>query len=128
MVPSPPPPHTQFLCSLLQPLLHSVPRLHLYGVLSLVIAIVYQWCLSGMGLAEYMDKGPHGDGSRQTLFSANREGVISCAGYLAIYLASIELGQWLFRPRYVLTTLYLLILLVEVGLVRGRQIYFLILA
>ena len=131
MVPSstPPPPHTQFLCSLLQPLLHSVPWLHLYGVLSLVIAIVYQWCLSGMGLAEYMDKGPHGDGSRPTLFSANREGVISCAGYLAIYLASIELGQWLFRPRYnTLTTLYLLVLLVEVGLVRGRQIYLLILA
>jgi phosphatidylinositol glycan class W len=87
------------LCSLLQPLLHSVPWLHLCGVLSLVIAIAYQLCLSWMGLAEYMDKGPDGDGSRSTLFSANREGVISCAGYLAIYLGSIELGQWLFRPR-----------------------------
>ncbi len=91
--------HTQLLCSLLQPLLHSVPWLHLYGVLSLVIAIAYQLCLSWMGLTEYMDKGPDGDGSRATLFSANREGIISCAGYLAIYLGSIELGQWLFRPR-----------------------------
>ena len=91
--------HTQLLCSLLQPLLHSIPRLHLYGMLSLIIGITYQWCLSGVGLAEYIDKGPHGDGSRPTLFSANREGIISCAGYLAIYLGSIELGQWLFRPR-----------------------------
>ena len=78
-----------------------MPQLHLYGLLSLVIGSAYQWSLSGVGLgvAEYIDKGPLGDGSRPTLFSANREGIISCFGYLAIYLGSIELGQWLFRPR-----------------------------
>jgi len=45
--------------------------------------------------------GPHRDGSRPTLFSANREGVVSCVGYLAIYLGGVELGKWLFSGRWV---------------------------
>ena len=34
------------------------------------------------------------------LLSANREGVVSCVGYLAMYMAGIELGKWLFQRRY----------------------------
>lgn len=72
-------------------------------------------------MAEYIDGGPHGDGSRPTLFSANREGILSCAGYLAVYLASIELGQWLFRHRYcnnvdVILKLIIILLLIIRGL------------
>ena len=47
-----------------------------------------------------MIMGPDGDGSRAGLLSANREGVVSCVGYLAVYMGSIELGRWLFHPRY----------------------------
>ena len=98
----------QLLCSLLQPLLQAVPHVHLYGLLAVVLATAYQLCLSQVGVANYLDKGPHGDGSRPTLFSANREGIISCVGYLSIYLGSVELGQWMFKRRYV-DDLYLLI-------------------
>ena len=91
----------QLLCSLLQPLLQAVPHVHLYGLLAVVLATAYQLCLSQVGVSNYLDKGPHGDGSRPTLFSANREGIISCVGYLSIYLGSVELGQWMFKRRYV---------------------------
>ena len=41
--------------------------------------------------------GPDGDYSRQTLLSANREGVVSCMGHLAIFLSGVEMGKWYFR-------------------------------
>ena len=49
-----------------------------------------------------MELGPLGDGSRPFLISANREGVVSCGGYLALYLAGIELGLLLFRRKRLL--------------------------
>ena len=76
------------------------PGGHLYGGLSVVVALGYQYFLSVCGGRELITMGPNGDGSRSTLFSANREGVISCIGYLVIYMGSIEIGQWLFQQRY----------------------------
>ena len=43
--------------------------------------------------------GSHGDGSRIGLISANREGLVSCAGYFVIYAGWIQIGKWLLRPR-----------------------------
>lgn len=95
-------PH-QLLCTTLHPLLHlPPPHWHPYGLTALLLAAAYQSFLSLAGGSDYLMWGPHGDGSRPTLISANREGLLSCVGYLAIYTGGVELGRWLFRERWVL--------------------------
>ena len=42
---------------------------------------------------EYVVYGPNGDYSRDTFISANREGIFSCAGFLAIYYFGVETGR-----------------------------------
>lgn len=71
-----------------------------YGVVAVVVATLYQLLLQWGGLESYVMLGPNGDGSRVGVVSANREGIISCVGYLAIYTGWIQLGKWLLRPRY----------------------------
>lgn len=93
MLPSP-----QMLCTAVVPLIRLIPG-YPYALLSLSLATLYQCVLSLGGGREYILLGPQGDGSRPTLLSANREGVFSCAGYLAIYMGSIELGRWLFKQK-----------------------------
>ena len=66
----------------------------------MLTATLYQLLLQQYGLGSYVLMGPHGDGSRIGLLSANREGVVSCVGYLAIYTGWIQIGKWLFRKRY----------------------------
>ena len=87
------------MCNLfLHPLLTSLP--YGYGVVSVVVTTLYQLMLQLGGLESYVLLGPNGDGSRVGVVSANREGVVSCVGYLAIYTGWIQLGKWLLRPRY----------------------------
>ena len=61
--------------------------------------------------------GPSGDGSRTGLLSANREGVVSSVGYLAVYMAGIQLGRWLFRKRKTVAEFYSVVLFLGVGVV-----------
>ncbi|XP_062509263.1 phosphatidylinositol-glycan biosynthesis class W protein-like isoform X2 [Corticium candelabrum] len=60
---------------------------------------LYQYGLSVCGLKDYLLFGFHGNGSRSNVVDANREGLLSCVGYLAIYLFSVELGRVVFRRR-----------------------------
>lgn len=41
-------------------------------------------------------EGPGGTHSRDTIISANREGLFSCVGYLAIYYTGVEIGRMIF--------------------------------
>lgn len=52
----------QLLATFLHPVLTLVPAG--YGVASLCIAFIYQLALSQLGLSQYIQHGPHGDGSR----------------------------------------------------------------
>lgn len=70
------------------------------ALMGCVVVLAYQYALSVVGLNDYVMYGPHGDGSRSNVIHANREGLLSCVGYLAIYLFSVELGRFLFRKRY----------------------------
>lgn len=88
------------LCSVLHPLMVCFP--YGYGVVAMVVATLYQILLQWGGLESYVLLGPNGDGSRVGVVSANREGIVSCVGYLAIYTGWIQLGKWLLKPRYVL--------------------------
>eukprot|EP00741_Cyanophora_paradoxa_P023422 tig00021582_g22626.t1 len=58
------------------------------------LAAGYQYTLSRAGLEAYVLDAPRVD-----LLSANREGLFSTAGYLAIYLAAVRLGYELMKPR-----------------------------
>lgn len=89
---------SQVLSTLLHPLLLLLPASCAPVLLSLGLALAYQCVLSLFGGTDYVMLGPQGDGSRNSLVSANREGLCSIAGYLAVYLACIQLGRWLMRP------------------------------
>jgi len=71
-------------------------------IVSVVIAGSYQWMLScsPLYLSQYILLGRDGQGSRGiSLVDANREGLFSCAGYLAIYFAGVQLGGYLLHSR-----------------------------
>jgi len=65
-------------------------------VIAIAVISVYQLALSMFGLDEYiLDVSSRRDG----LFDANREGICSCCGYLALYFAAVQLGRLLLKPR-----------------------------
>ena len=71
----------------------------LTGPLALVIALGYQHLLSNRGLGQFVLEGSDGRGSRESLLDANREGLVSCVGYLAIYFAGVWTGRLLLKRR-----------------------------
>jgi len=64
--------------------------------MAIAVISVYQLALSIFGLNEYILDV---DGKRVGVFDANREGICSCCGYLALYFAGVQLGRVLLRPR-----------------------------
>ena len=61
------------------------------GLIGLCIGCAYQLCLSFTGLRERLLS----DSQRTGLLDANREGIASCFGYLALYMLAVELGRFL---------------------------------
>ena len=57
-------------------------------VTSIIISIIYEYFLVGHGLLGYIIANP-----RNTLFSANREGILSLFGYFPIFLNGLALGS-----------------------------------
>lgn len=71
----------------------SVP-LKYSGLVGGVIICVYHYVLEGMGVADYIISAPRTD-----FFSQNREGILSCFGYFALYLFGQQVGAYLMKPR-----------------------------
>ena len=65
-------------------------------MIAIAIISLYQSALSILGLNQYILDV---DGKRDGFIDANREGVFSCCGYLAVYFAGVQLGRLLLRPR-----------------------------
>ena len=81
---------------MLQPPISLLPVLP-HGLTAIVTATSYQLLLSTAGLREFIVYGPAGDYSRNGgLLSANREGIVSCLGHLAIFFAGVEIGKQFF--------------------------------
>jgi len=59
--------------------------------LALTIMLLYEFSLMSLGLKNYVFYGPRTD-----FISANREGVVSSFGYLAVCLFGIEVGRKVF--------------------------------
>ncbi|KAJ7406790.1 Phosphatidylinositol-glycan biosynthesis class W protein [Willisornis vidua] len=68
-------------------------------ILALTVAVLYQLILNTTSLKAFLLHGSSGRGSRAGFLDANREGLFSLWGYLAIYLASVQVGLWLQRCR-----------------------------
>ena len=84
------------LSTLLYPLLIIPP-----WTTGLVLITLHQSLLSFGGVTSYVINGLHGDDTRDTLISANREGIVSSLGYLALYFFGMEIGRFVFQSRCV---------------------------
>ncbi|ESP05631.1 hypothetical protein LOTGIDRAFT_181424 [Lottia gigantea] len=69
------------------------------GIVSIIIAVLYQYVLSYRGLSDYIRNGRNGQDVRTDLIDANREGIYSSIGYIAIYMAGVQLGTFIFQKR-----------------------------
>lgn len=55
------------------------------------VALAYEVALSGFGLGPWVvSQAP-----RDSFFAANREGIVSCAGYYALFLVGARVGAWM---------------------------------
>lgn len=71
----------------------SVP-LSYSGVVGVVIICAYHFVLEYMGVADWIISAPRID-----FFSQNREGILSCFGYFALYLFGQQVGSFLMVSR-----------------------------
>ncbi|KAI0748577.1 GWT1-domain-containing protein [Daedaleopsis nitida] len=84
---------TLALIPILQVLLHPVMVHVPISLLGVVVAISHELALSTGGLAQFIMHAP-----RTGLFSANKEGIISLTGYLAIHLLGLSTGTLVLAP------------------------------
>ncbi|NWI87814.1 PIGW protein, partial [Pitta sordida] len=68
-------------------------------LVALTLALLYQLILNTTSLKMFLLHGSSGRDSRVGFLDANREGLLSLWGFLAVYLASVQVGLWLRRVR-----------------------------
>ncbi|NXU50847.1 PIGW protein, partial [Turnix velox] len=68
-------------------------------IIALSLAALYQLILSTTSLKMFILHGSDGGDTRVGFLNANREGLLSLLGYLAIYLASVQVGLCLLKGR-----------------------------
>nr|XP_022314541.1 phosphatidylinositol-glycan biosynthesis class W protein-like isoform X2 [Crassostrea virginica] len=64
---------------------------------AIIVILLYQLLLNKFGLSGYLALGADGHGGRTGLLDSNREGIVSCAGYLSLYLLAVDLGKHIFN-------------------------------
>ncbi|XP_054857293.1 phosphatidylinositol-glycan biosynthesis class W protein [Eublepharis macularius] len=68
-------------------------------IVATTLAVVYECFLAFTPLKMFILHGSDGRGSRAGFLDANREGVFSVIGYLAIYMASVQVGLYLLKKK-----------------------------
>ncbi|XP_053426175.1 phosphatidylinositol-glycan biosynthesis class W protein [Nycticebus coucang] len=68
-------------------------------ILSLSITVLYQLALDFTPLKRLILYGTDGSGARVGLLNANREGIISSLGYVAIHMAGVQTGLYVGKHR-----------------------------
>ncbi|XP_051491459.1 phosphatidylinositol-glycan biosynthesis class W protein isoform X2 [Apus apus] len=66
-------------------------------IVAINLAVLYELTLNSTSLKTFILHGSDGRGTRVGFLNANREGLLSLFGYLAIYMASVQVGLWLLR-------------------------------
>ncbi|KXJ18339.1 Phosphatidylinositol-glycan biosynthesis class W protein [Exaiptasia diaphana] len=93
---------TLFIVKVLSTILVQLPILSnpcTYGLTGFIIAIFYQLSLTRWGLEYFVINGSSVSGIRYGFVDANREGLSSCFGYLALYFMGLQLGRFLFTKK-----------------------------
>lgn len=73
------------------------PRL--WNVIGVLIIALYQHNLTYDGLRDYIIQGSDGRGGRHGFIDSNREGLISCVGFLCVYIMGVQLGKVVMKQR-----------------------------
>lgn len=68
-------------------------------IVAVNLAVLYQLILNITSLKTFVLHGSDGKDTRVGFFNANREGLLSLFGYLAIYMASVQVGLYLKKRR-----------------------------
>ncbi|NXY73867.1 PIGW protein, partial [Glareola pratincola] len=68
-------------------------------IIAVNLAVLYQLILNTTSLKMFILHGSNGRDSRVGFLNANREGLLSLLGYLAIYMASVQVGLCLLKCR-----------------------------
>ncbi|XP_062473083.1 phosphatidylinositol-glycan biosynthesis class W protein [Pezoporus occidentalis] len=68
-------------------------------IVAVNLAVLYQLILNTTSLKMFILHGSNGRDTRVGFLNANREGLLSLFGYLAIYMASVQVGLWLLKRR-----------------------------
>ncbi|NXP50093.1 PIGW protein, partial [Heliornis fulica] len=68
-------------------------------IVAVSLAVLYQLILNTTSLKMFILQGSDGRGTRVGFLNANREGLLSLFGYLAIYMASVQVGLCLLKVR-----------------------------
>ncbi|KFO93776.1 Phosphatidylinositol-glycan biosynthesis class W protein [Buceros rhinoceros silvestris] len=66
-------------------------------IIAINLAVLYQLILNTTSLKTFILHGSNGRDTRVGFFNANREGLLSLFGYLAIYMASVQVGLCLLK-------------------------------
>ncbi|XP_068601044.1 phosphatidylinositol-glycan biosynthesis class W protein [Brachionichthys hirsutus] len=65
-------------------------------IFALLISGIYQFTLDTSGLKEFII---HNDDRGKDFLHANKEGIFSLVGYVAIYMAGVQVGVYVMQPR-----------------------------
>ncbi|KFV92499.1 PREDICTED: phosphatidylinositol-glycan biosynthesis class W protein [Eurypyga helias] len=106
-------------------LLAILPK-HKSWIVAISLAVLYQLTLNTTSLKMFILHGSNGRDTRVGFLNANREGLLSLFGYLAIYMASVQVGLclrkcrnsvkgWIDTVGFVLLTVLLLFALLHVS-------------
>ncbi|XP_066118867.1 phosphatidylinositol-glycan biosynthesis class W protein isoform X1 [Saccopteryx bilineata] len=68
-------------------------------IVAISITVLYQLALDLTPLKRLILHGTDGSGTRVGLFNANREGIISTLGYVAIHMAGVQTGLYVLKKR-----------------------------
>ncbi|NXW39773.1 PIGW protein, partial [Nyctiprogne leucopyga] len=68
-------------------------------IVAITLAVLYQLTLNTASLKMFILHGSNGRGTRAGFLNANREGLLSLFGYLALYMASVQVGLCLLKCR-----------------------------
>ncbi|NXL91971.1 PIGW protein, partial [Alectura lathami] len=68
-------------------------------IVAVSLAVLYQLILNTTSLKTFVLHGSNGQDTRAGFVNANREGLLSLCGYLAIYMASVQVGLYLLKRR-----------------------------
>ncbi|KAM6110762.1 phosphatidylinositol-glycan biosynthesis class W protein [Pterocles gutturalis] len=68
-------------------------------IVAINLAVLYQLALNTTSLKMFILHGSNGRDTRAGFVNANREGLLSLFGYLAIYMASVQVGLCLLKCR-----------------------------